>query len=65
MVLHIIGSGVAVCTQRVNCVLAEKGITDFTTYEPDMMGTREHKVAFQMPLKNVSLTMLDIETAIH
>jgi hypothetical protein len=35
--VHIIGSKQATCTQRVLTVLAEKGVEDWTMYEPDFM----------------------------
>jgi hypothetical protein len=41
--VHLIGSKNSTCTQRVLTVLAEKGVTDWTIYEPDFM-TGEHKV---------------------
>lgn len=48
MGLHVIGSNMATCTQRVLMVLAEKGVTDFTMYQPDF-ATGEHKVSFDDP----------------
>jgi len=40
--VHLIGFTYSTCTQRVLTVLAEKGVTDFTTYTPDMR-KGEHK----------------------
>jgi hypothetical protein len=42
--IHITGVQISTCTQRVLTALAEKGITDYTLYTPDMMGKAEHKV---------------------
>jgi len=42
MAFHLIGSPGSTCTQRILTVLAEKGVTDFTIYQPDFMNG-EHK----------------------
>ena len=48
MTFKITGIPQSVCTLRVLEVLAEKGVTDFELYKPNM-AAKEHKVSVHEP----------------